>query len=121
MSQFVRAITACDTGDRKLIDSFSPLFREVFDLQQSIEDVTTTDIRAAKVYKIEVRLGSEVLVTEHSEIPDAIRRVKQSVIEACFGEFREDFYRIQNAIYNRDFQKARSLVTDLQQRMYDVD
>ena len=129
MSQLVKAIMARDTGNRKLQESFSPLFKAVFNSQERIAESHTTSFETAKVYakvyEIQVTLGMRTTVTESDALknsdalPEAILRTKKAVIEACFGEFREDFYLIQAAIYDRDFQKARSLVTDLQIKMFE--
>lgn len=125
MSQLVKAIIARDTGSKKLHESFSPLFKAVFNSQERITDSRTTSFEAAKIYEIQVTLGMRATVTESDAfqnsdaLSEAILRTKKAVIEACFGEFREDFHLIQAAIYERDFQKARSLVTDLQVKVFE--
>ena len=123
MSQLVKAITATDTGSRKINQEFSPLFVDVFDKTEKIHELRSP-IELGKIYEIGVTLGAKTIVSESDYLHDkdglsvAIERTKQSIIEACFGEFREDFYRIQNAIYDRDFQKARSLLIEFQDKMF---
>lgn len=125
MSQLVKAIMARDTGNRKLQESFSPLFKAVFNSRERLSETHTTSFESAKIYEIQVTLGMRTTVTESDALknsdalPEAVLRTKKAVIEACFGEFREDFYLIQAAIYGRDFQKARRLVTDLQVKMFE--
>ena len=115
MSQLVRAVTAKETGDRKLVESFSPLFQDVFSIHETIQEVRDVNFYAAKVYKIGVTLGNTVTVSEvdafsnKDAVTEAIERTKRSIVEAVFGEFREDFYRLESAIYDRNFQKARTL------------
>lgn len=131
MSQLVKAVMATDTGQRKTFqdDSFSPLFRDVFNQKEIISEVRDANFYISKVYKIGVTLGNEVVVSEldvvsrrnDDALQEAIDRTKRGIIEAVFGEFREDFYRIESAIYDRDFQKARSLLTKFQQKMYGID
>ena len=125
MSQLVKAIMATDTGERKLIqDSFSPLFQDVFSRKESF---ASHDMCAAKTYKIGITLGNQCTVSELDTLANedalslAVERTKRGVVEAVFGEFREDFYRLETAIYDRDFQKARSLLTIFQRKMYEVE
>ena len=127
MSQLVKAITAVDTGQRKQItDSFSPLFNDVFLRKELLEDSYHNPAFVAKLYKIGITLGAQAIVNEADTINDvdalslAIERTKRSVIEAVFGEFRQDFLQINNALYDRDFQKARSLLTVFEQKMFEA-
>lgn len=123
MSQVVKAITATDTGDRRLIDSFSPLFRDVFSVKEQISELRGDEI--AKVYKIGVTIGNQRMVSEveqlHYEdaLTEAIKRTKKGVIEAIFGEFRQDIRHLENAIYDRDFAKARDALRQLEVKMFE--
>ena len=89
MSQLVSAVMARDTGNRKIVDDrYSQLFQDVFSkVERSVEIMGPL---VAKVYRIGVELGVETQVTEtqEDELSDAIIRAKRSIIEACFGEFR---------------------------------
>ena len=126
MSQLVKAIMATDTGKRKTIGAFSPLFQDVFSIHETIQEVRHIDLHVAKLYKIGVTLGNTVTVSDldcvnnSDAVSEAIERTKRSIVEAVFGEFREDFYRLEAAIYDRDFQKARTLLTEFQRKMYEV-
>ena len=127
MSQLVKAITATDTGARKYIkDQFSPLFQDVFSRKEDVAEVRDDLGSVAKVYRIGVTMGAQVMVSDmdylanENALSESIDRTKRQVIEACFGEFREDFYQLEAAIYDRDFQKARSLLTNFQRKMYEV-
>mgnify|MGYP003705306865 CR=1 FL=1 len=81
------------------------------------------------VYKIGVTLGSSVMVTEQDMIEDksgtaltqAITRTKRQIIEAVFGEFRTDIMMIERALYDHDFQKARSLLVQLEDKMFSTE
>ena len=126
MSQLVKAVMATDTGKRKTIGSFSPLFQDVFSVRETIQEVHNVDLHMAKLYKIGVTLGATVTVSEldcvsnSDAVSEAVERTKRSIVEAVFGEFREDFYRLESAIYDRDFQKARTLLTEFQRKMFEV-
>lgn len=125
MSQVVKAITATDTGDRKLLDSFSPLFQNVFSVKETIQELHHDEI--AKIYRIGVTLGAQCMVTENmrdanvDSLTEAINRTKRSVVEAIFGEFRGDIMHLETAIYNRDFAKAKELLRVLESKMFGVD
>ena len=130
MSQLVKAVMASDTGHRKLIQekAFSPLFQDVFSRQDHIAEVRDPNLYTAKMYKIGVTLGSQIAVSELDAIRqgddvlhEAILRTRREIVEAVFGEFRQDFMLLNRAIYDRDFQKARSLLTDFERKMYEVD
>ena len=128
MSQVVKAIAAIDTGQRKVFDEkkFSPLFQDVFESKMQVSEVRDVEFITAKLFKIGVTLGQTAMVTELEQLgsddalSEAIYRTKRSVIEAIFGEFREDFMRIQNALYDRDFQKARTLLVAFENKMFEV-
>ena len=124
MSQLVNAIIATDTGNSKYIhDSFSPLFQDLFNKKESV-DVNVTNM--AKIYNIGVTLGNQVSVMEFPDsqidsLEMAIQRTKRSVVEAIFGEFRENFYQLERAIYDHDFLKARLVLTEFQRKMFEID
>lgn len=128
MSQVVRAIEAKDEGQRKIIrESFSQLFQDVFSVKEYTQDVRGTE-GIAKQYRIGVTLGSQVWVNEldvlqegTDALQEAINRTKRHVIEAIFGEFRQDLMLIEHALYDRDFQKARDYLRILHQKMFEIE
>ena len=128
MSQLVKAVMATDTGHRKMIQdkTFSPLFQDVFSRQEHLTEGRDVNFYSAKIYKIGITLGNQVAVSEldivqqgNDALQEAIDRTKRQIIEAVFGEFRQNFYQLETAIYDRDFQKARSLLLDFQCKMFD--
>jgi alcohol dehydrogenase YqhD (iron-dependent ADH family) len=128
MSQVVRAIEAHDTGERKLIkESFSTLFQDVFNIKSHIQDVRGTE-GIAKQYRIGVTIGSQVHVSDldllqegGDTLEEAIHRTKRQVIEAIYGEFRQDLMLTERALYDRDFQKARDHLRILEQKMFGIE
>ena len=130
MSQLVKAVMATDTGNRKVIndDSFSPIFKDVFDMKEQFDDVRNSNLNIAKVYKIGVTLGNQAAVSELDAVAGdtdalhaAIERCRREIVEAVFGEFRQDFMLLNRAIYDRDFQKARALLTEFERKMFEVE
>jgi hypothetical protein len=118
MSQVVKAITGHDTGERKLIQGFSPLFQDVFNVKSDIQDFRYEEV--AKQYRIGVTLGAQVMVSEneYNALTKAVERTKRHVIEAIFGEFRTDFMNVERALYDRDFQKARDHLRVFEEKMF---
>jgi hypothetical protein len=128
MSQVVRAIETHDTGERKLIkESFSTLFQDVFNIKSQIQDLRGTE-DIAKQYRISVTIGSQVHVSDFDllqeggdALEEAIHRTKRQVIEAIYGEFRQDLMMVERALYDRDFQKARDYLRILEQKMFGIE
>lgn len=122
MSQLAKAVLASDTGERKLLDGkFTPLFQDVFSMK---EYVLEDPVECAKIYQIGVTLGNKAAVSEfetlkHGDaLTDAIERTRRSIVEAVFGEFRQDFRLLEGAIYDRDFLTARNLLVQLEDKMF---
>jgi glycyl-tRNA synthetase (class II) len=126
MSQVVRAIESVDTGERKIFrDGFSPLFQDVFSAKSTLQELRGLD-EVAKEYRIGVTIGSQVFVSEleamnENALTEAIKRTKRHVIEAIFGEFRQDLMMIERALYDRDFQKSRDYLRILEQKMFSTE
>lgn len=125
MSQIVNAIHSFDTGDRKYIpQKTSRLFQNVFDAKSEWETVHTPLI--AKVYKIQVKLGSTVMVEDHpnknhdEELALAVERIKKQIVEAIFGEFRTNFRELEIALYDYDYETARVLLDRFETQMFKV-
>jgi hypothetical protein len=133
MSQVVRAIEVhatgnpIATGNRKAVqEKFSPLFQDVFSVKSKVQEKELlSDVMTQ--YRIGVTIGSEVWVSELDKIydPDALteasNRAKRHMIEAIFGEFRQDFMMIERALYDRDFQKARDNLRIFEQKMFGIE
>jgi len=118
MSQLVKSVMAKDTGQRKIIDDFRPIYRDIVSINEAI---TRSDIHIAQVYDIRAIIGSRVMVMydeDQGALKEAINRTKQQIIEAVFGEFREDFMRLEMALYDRDFQKSRIILDEFRNKMF---
>jgi hypothetical protein len=124
MSQLVKAINALDTGERKAVTKgLSPLFISTFNARALFDEGDyKSDIY--KVYAIEARLGSKCMVDDSLRNPDtlnyAIDRTKRQVIEAIFGEFRQDFRLIEKSIYDHDVEAAGRHLRDMETKMFGV-
>jgi hypothetical protein len=128
MSQVVRAIEAKDEGQRKIIrESFSQLFQDVFSVKEYTQDLRSIE-GVAKQYRIGVTIGAQAWVSEldllqegGDALQEAVHRTKRQVIEAIFGEFRQDLMLTERALYDRNFQKARDHLRILEQKMFGIE
>lgn len=129
MSQIVRAITSHKAGERKILNgAYSPLFRDLFDVNSSMSKDINIQGSFASKYSITVKIGADVWVSEEESyasgrlaLTEAINRTKRHVVEAIFGEFRQDLMQIQRALYDNDFKKSRELLDSLELKMFGVE
>lgn len=124
MSNVVKAITATDTGERRIKSTKSRLFQDVFDMKEEIASVQAHG-EVLKQYRIGITLGNKCVVSEFDALQsgerglhEAIGRTKQQVIEAIFGEFRQDFRIIERHLYNYEFEEAATAVRAMEQKMF---
>ena len=124
MSNLVKAIAAIDTGERRAVPVKSRLFQDVFSKREEISETHDSSMYVAKMYRIGVTLGNKCMVTEMDYMKDehalghAIERTKQQVIEAVFGEFRQDFRMIEKLLYDYDFEGAATALRAMEEKMY---
>ncbi len=126
MSQLVTAIMATDTKERRVLKmKTSQLFQDVFSGREDVGEVYSPDIGI--LYRIGVTLGATTFVQEHDHLADpntlqrAIRRTKEQVIEAVFGEFRSYFRQIDIALYRHEHEEAARLLGEMEKKMFEVD
>ena len=125
MSNLVKAIAASDTGERKVVPVRSKLFQDVFSMREDFSDLKYEKV--AKVYRIGVTLGNTCMVTDTDYLKDqyalgrAIQRTKEQVIEAVFGEFRQDFRMIEKLLYDYDFEGAATALRAMERKMYSTE
>ena len=125
MSQIVKAIQATDTGNRRFIkENLSPLFQDVFETKSEIKELQSNHGSVVKQYRIGVTLGQIAMVDETAYLSDpdaltnAIDTTKRAVVEGIFGEFRPYFRRIELALANYDTDKARLILHELEDQMF---
>lgn len=120
MSKVVNAITA-ERSDKKRYPQ-SQLFQDVFKVREDIQKSPTLEVQ----YRIGVTLGSQCWVSEemnlsrNDAIEKAVQRTKRQVIEAIFGEFREDFRNIERALYDSNIENARVMLHRMEDKMFQV-
>lgn len=124
MSNVVKAIAATDTGERIIKPVKSRLFRDVFSMKELSGDLP---VDAMTRYRIGITIGSDCFVSDLDKLQndnalhEAIQRTKQQVIEAIFGEFRQDFRIIERLLYNYEFEEAATAVRAMEQKMFSTE
>jgi len=123
MSKVVNEIMAV-RGDKVRLKQ-TKLFQDVFSVREDIQEVMVmagTEIQ----YRIGVTLGSQCWVDELEQLKsdnaviNAIERTKRQVIEAIFGEFREDFRNIERSLYDSNVEEARVQLHAMEDKMFQV-
>jgi hypothetical protein len=120
MSKVVNEIMATKEDRRRLKQT--KLFEDVFTARENFRNKTGTEIQ----YRIGVTLGSQCWVDELEQLKsdnalaNAIERTKRQVIEAIFGEFREDFRNIERSLYDSNVEEARVQLHAMEDKMFQV-
>ena len=121
MSKVVNEIMA-QKGDRHRLKQ-TRLFQDVFTVREDIQKLKAgTEIQ----YRIGITLGSQCWVDELEQlknddaVTNAIERTKRQVIEAIFGEFREDFRNIERSLYDSNVEDARVQLHAMEKKMFEV-
>lgn len=72
-------------------------------------------------YKLKCNIVSQFFVNENdTQVLDyAIAKSKRAILEEIFGEFRQDLYNLEVALYNQDYQKAKELLDCVMKNMFD--
>tara|TARA_R110000868_G_scaffold543_13_gene3982 strand:- start:1941 stop:2315 length:375 start_codon:yes stop_codon:yes gene_type:complete len=120
MSKVVNAIMATKEDRRRLKQT--KLFQDVFAAREDIQTHAVMEIQ----YRIGVTLGAQCWVSETEILKNggalemAIERTKRQVIEAIFGEFRQDFRSIERALYDSNIEEARVMFHALEGKMFEL-
>jgi len=67
------------------------------------------------IFKTNFLLGEE----NKRDIDKHIAKSKRLILEEIFGEFRQDLYKIDAALYDRDYHKAKDALEDVMKNMFD--
>ena len=77
-------------------------------------------------YSLECKIGSTFVVQPGNSLHDtavsvqsALYRCKRQILEEIFGEFRQDLYNLDVALYNQDYEKAKTLLDGVIKNMFD--
>jgi hypothetical protein len=121
MSKVVNAIMATKEDRRRFKQT--KLFQDVFNVREDIQELASG---AETQYRIGVTLGAQCWIDDLDRIKNddavglAVQRTKRQVIEAIFGEFRDDFRSIERALYDSNIEEARVMFHALEKKMFEV-
>lgn len=116
MSKLSGMIRAAQTNERRHIQT--PLLN----LQISSEEVPTAySAPMAYVYRMEAIFGHHSVIAFNGKDAELkLKAVRRQVVEDIFGEFRNDIYAIERALFDRDVDTALQAVGTLLKNMYEV-
>lgn len=114
MSKLVNAIEAYNTQNR--ISLPMPHLCEVNE-----EVINRQKIGMADEYKISVTLQTRAFIANHTELAPAVKACKRAIVHDVFGEFKDYFLRIEQALWERDFDAAQTLLNQFERQMFSID
>ncbi len=58
-------------------------------------------------------------IAQHKHMSNLDSIIINYLLEEIFGEFRQDLYNLDLALYNQDYQKAKTLIDGVMKNMFD--
>lgn len=122
MSKIAKLITATQKYPSEYAYNERPFRMEYAQVEDKLLTMPAPD-RSVK-YRIRTELGAEVWISEEAisgcsgAIDRAVYNVKRAVIEEIFGEFRQLITKLHIAAQDRDYEKLRVLVEELDHQMF---
>ncbi len=117
MSKLLELLEARETG--RVLPDLQPI-NSICAIDEGCSTTYTHD----KEYSIRITFGSLVRLTDniatgHPQSLDyAKKQVRQSIIEAVFGEFRPDLIKAREMLWNRDYENASIALDNLERKMF---
>jgi hypothetical protein len=115
MSKLSEMIKAAQTNERRCV--MNPLIN----FASSATDLPAlAPIHYVYSFKAEFGCTATVQYGAKGELDAKLKQIRRQVVEAVFGEFREDIHAINRALMNYDTDKATELVGIMYGKMFDV-
>ena len=117
MSKLIESMHDVCLNKQKLINTPVRLSVEekVYDLTvSSALDIVTTG------YDCKVEIGLRGQVVDKEDLGRLRTDARRNIAEFAFGEFRNDFRAIDVALWDRDFDLAKKLLREMEQRMFEI-
>lgn len=116
MSKLSEMIQAAQTNERCHV--FTPLI----DIRSEVKPTPPCVYPEHYIYELTAKFGCNATVRfgDNGELDQKLRMIRRQVVEAIFGEFRENIHEIQRALADYDCATATSAVSDLYDRMFDA-
>ena len=114
MSKLLEALEVRKTGKE-----FS-IFDKYVTITEEYKPFSTYEFNRGTEYRIMATFGARAVIHEDdpTKLEYAVDHTKRSIIEAVFGEFRQDIRLISSYIYDRDTEKALAALRDLDRKMF---
>lgn len=87
-----------------------------FEVTENFESIIHPD--RLTIYTVGCKFESRIVFPTDRVDHNGVNRVKRAIIEEVFGEFRPKIHELTITIYNRDFEKALVLLTEIEEQMF---
>ena len=114
MSEFSRNLNASETGTRFATYEHTTI-ENYLDVSSFIPNAREYVVKATISNKI---LIDEAVLSDKVKYDYIINQAKHALIWHMFGEFRKPIYEIRLALFNRDFNKAEKLLSNLEHQLF---
>lgn len=115
MSKLGQYLRADETGRRKL---GHVQFNTVI-VSEKVSEIKPIDLSVYKEYRICVEFRVLGHASSAKELSRLIEHSKKQIIHEVFGEFIRPMHMLRNALYNMDFDAARSILDELEKEMFE--
>lgn len=119
MSKLAQAIMVTPSQRMVHFNSRS-LFNEVVNVKEGFTNFDCFD--SALVYMVEARFRAETAIPyDCNDVihEEHVKAAKRKIVEAVFGEFRPFFIQINSELFNRNFERARELIREMEDSMFE--
>lgn len=114
MSEFSRNLYAIETGVRFTTYEHTTI-ENYIDVSSFIPYAKEYVVKATISNKVQI---DEAILNDKVKYDYIINQAKHALIWHIFGEFRKPIYEIRLALFNRDFNKAEELLSDLEHQLF---
>lgn len=120
MSKLSQYITAKQTGRTAIVEK--PFKLSLSDVDIDVIEGDPKFDNYKEIYRVTVTLGAQCMIsrydTEGIEYEYVLDYTKKLIIEEAYGEFREDFMLIRQALLKYDVKKAHALLDNMYGKMF---
>lgn len=116
MSHFSKELQIGTFDKRKL--ELTPLNR-IMEVREDLNEVVrNTSMDVLTGYHVSAKFALKAYVRDKEEMAFIFPKAKRQMIYALFGEFKEPIHRLREALWDRDFVLATSILDKLEEEMF---
>ena len=117
MSKLAEHLTL-SLDNRSLSYEMKPI--AIMDVGMTIDDYSPT-LGDIQTINVGVKLGVSAAINRRSMANNEfiVREMKMKIIEQLFGEFREDFMKVNSCLFERDIEGAMKTLSEFRTKMFE--